>query len=76
MIILKRKSRGGWTPFDLILSGFCECHGVYTTKKTVDNDASSAGATTTAGCQCIGSFETEKPKVFCIVDIVLVLVYH
>ena len=74
MIIFKCICRGGWTPFDLILSGLCECHGVYTTKKTAGNDASSAGASTTAGCRCIGSFETEKPKVFCIGDIVLVLV--
>ena len=56
----------------ITFSVFCECHGVYTTKKTAGNDASSAGATTTAGCRYIGSFETEKPKVFCIEDIVLV----
>ena len=47
--------RGGWTLFDLILSGFCECHGVHTTKKT----ASSAGSTTTAWRHCIDSFHFE-----------------
>ena len=74
MIILMCICRGGLTLFDLILSGICECHGVYTTKKT----ASSARATTTAGrCYvCSFHFETEKPKVFCIEEIVVVLVYH
>ena len=69
MIILMCICRGGWTLFDLIRSIFCECHGVYTTKKT----ASSAGATTTAGrCyDCRFHFETEKPKVFCIEEIVV-----
>ena len=74
MIILMCIYRGGWTHFGLILDGFCECHGVYNTKKT----ASSAGATTTAGrCYvCSFHFETEKPKVFCIEEFVVVLVYH
>ena len=39
-------------------------------------DASSVGATTTAGCRCIGSFETGISNAFYMEDIVLVLVYH
>ena len=74
MIILMCIRRGGWTLFDLILIRFCECHVVYTTKKT----ASSAGATITEGhCYiCSFHFETEIPKVFCIEEIVVVLVYQ
>ena len=62
--------RGGWTLFDLILVRFCECHVVYTTKKT----ASSAGATITEGhCYiCSFHFGTE----YCIEEIVVVLVYN
>ena len=66
--------RGGWALFDLILIRLCECHVVYTTKKT----ASSAGATITEGhCYiCSFHFGTEIPKVFCIEEIVVVLVYQ
>ena len=66
MTILMCIRSGGWTLFDLILIGFCECHVVYTTKKT----ASSAGATITEGhCYiCRFRFGTEIPKVFCIED--------
>ena len=65
---------GGWTLFDLILIGFCECHVVYTTKKT----ASNAGATITAGrCYiCSFHFVTEISMVFCIEEIVVVLYFH
>ena len=63
------------TLFDLILIRFCECHVVYTTKKT----ASSAAATITEGhCYiCSFHFGTEIPKVFChsVEEIVVVLVY-
>ena len=74
MIILMCIRSGGWTLPDLILIGFCECHIVYTTKKT----ASSAGATITEGhCYiCNFHFGTEIPKVFCIEEIVVVLVYQ
>ena len=74
MIILMCIRRGSWTLFDLILIRFCECHVVYNTKKT----ASSAGATITEGhCYiCSFYFGTEIPKVFCIEEIVVVLVYQ
>ena len=74
MIILMCIRRGGWTLFDLIFIRFCVCHVVYTTKKT----ASSAGATITEGhCYiCSFNFGTEIPKVFCIEEIVVVLVYQ
>ena len=64
----------GWTLFDLILIGFCEFHVVYITKQTT----SSAGATITEGhCySCSFHFGTEMPKVFCIEEIVVVLVYQ
>ena len=59
----------GWTLFDLILIRFCECP-----KKT----ASSAGSTITEGhCYvCSFHFGTEIPKVFCVEEIVVVLVYQ
>ena len=80
MIIFMCIRSGGWTLFDLVLIVFffCECHVVYTTKKT----ASSAGATITLAeghCYiCSFHFGTEIPKVFCIEEIVVhvVLVYQ
>ena len=74
MIILVCIRSGGWTLFDSILIGFCECHIVYTTKKT----ALSAGLTITEGhCYiCSFHFGTEIPKNFCVEEIVVVLVYQ
>ena len=67
MIILMCIRRDGWTLFDLILIRF-----VHANKKTT----SSAGAIITEGhCYiCSFHFGTEIPKVFCIEEIVAVLV--